>query len=99
MKQLYNETRFKKIFKDTQKKLRMDYDINSIFELLIYSKILFPSSKNETYNNYNLFPGNQSEKITLRPTLKKTKSNFGIHRTIVVADRGLNTSDNIFFHS
>ena len=47
--------------------------------------------------SYNLFPGNQSEKITLRPALKNTKSNFGIDRTIVVADRGLNTSDNIFF--
>ena len=204
LKQLYNELGLQNFFKNKQKKLRMDYDLNSIFELLIYSRILFPASKNETYNNkdiffdkfnfslkdlyrsldyfsgfkdelqtllwnntkdkynrdastsyydctnyyfeityndedlidengnvlekgyrkkgpskehrpepiiglgllmdktgiplsYNLFPGNQSEKITLRPTLKNTKSNFGIDRTIVVADRGLNTSDNIFF--
>ena len=204
LKQLYNELGLKDFFKDKQKKLKMNYDLNSIFELLIYSRILFPASKNETYNNkdiffdnfdfslkdlyrsldyfnsfkdelqtllwnntkdkykrdastsyydctnyyfeisyndedlidengnilekgyrkkgpskehrpepiiglgllmdkigiplsYNLFPGNQSEKITLRPTLKNTKSNFGIDKTIVVADRGLNTSDNIFF--
>ena len=204
LKQLYNELGLQNFFKNKQKKLRMDYDLSSIFELLIYSRILFPASKNETYNNkdiffdkfnfslkdlyrsldyfsgfkdelqtllwnntkdkynrdastsyydctnyyfeityndedlidengnvlekgyrkkgsskghrpepiiglgllmdktgiplsYNLFPGNQSEKITLRPTLKNTKSNFGIDRTIVVADRGLNTSDNIFF--
>ena len=46
---------------------------------------------------YNLFPGNESEKTSLRPALKKVKRNFGIERTIVVADRGLNTSDNTVF--
>lgn len=46
---------------------------------------------------YDIFPGNESEKTSLRPLLKKTKADFGIERTIVVADRGLNTSDNIFF--
>ena len=46
---------------------------------------------------YNLFPGNESEKTTLRPALNKVKRNFGIERTIVVADRGLNTSDNTVF--
>lgn len=46
---------------------------------------------------YHLFPGNESEKLSLRPIINKTKTKFGIQRTIVVADRGLNTSDNIFF--
>ena len=46
---------------------------------------------------YNLFPGNESEKLSLRPLFKNTKAKFGLGRTIVVADRGLNTSDNIFF--
>lgn len=46
---------------------------------------------------YDLFPGNESEKLSLRPILSKTKANFDIARTIIVADRGLNTSDNIFF--
>ncbi|MEI3327559.1 MAG: hypothetical protein V8R64_14360 [Thomasclavelia sp.] len=47
--------------------------------------------------SYDIFPGNESEKTSLRPILKKTKADFGIERTIVVADRGLNTSDNIFY--
>lgn len=47
--------------------------------------------------SYHLFPGNESEKTSLLTSLRKTQSNFGINRTIVVADRGLNTSDNIFF--
>lgn len=46
---------------------------------------------------YDLFPGNESEKLQMRPTLKKTKSKFGIDRTIIVADRGQNTSDNTVF--
>ena len=46
---------------------------------------------------YDLFSGNDSEKGTLRPIVKNTKSKFGIDRTIVVADRGLNTSDNTWF--
>lgn len=44
---------------------------------------------------YDLFPGNQSEKTSLMPILKRIKSDFGLGRTIVVADRGLNTSDNV----
>lgn len=47
--------------------------------------------------SYDLFPGNESEKLMMRPTLKKTKSKFGIDRTIIVADRGQNTSDNTVF--
>lgn len=47
--------------------------------------------------SYDLFPGNESEKLMMRPTLKKTKTNFEIDRTIIVADRGQNTSDNTVF--
>ena len=44
---------------------------------------------------YNLFPGNESEKLSLVPQFNKIKDDFNLERTIVVADRGLNTSDNI----
>ena len=44
---------------------------------------------------YNLFPGNESEKLSLLPTANRTRHDFGLGRTIFVADRGLNTSDNI----
>lgn len=46
---------------------------------------------------YDIFPGNESEKTSLRPLLRNTKADYEIDRTIVVADRGLNTSDNIFY--
>ena len=45
--------------------------------------------------SYDLFPGNESEKNSLIPILNRTKHDCEIGRTIVVADRGLNTSDNI----
>ena len=46
---------------------------------------------------YDIFSGSESEKLTLRPITKRVKRDYEIDRTIVVADRGLNTSDNIFF--
>ncbi len=45
--------------------------------------------------SYDLFPGNESEKNSLIPIVNRTKNDFNLDRTIVVADRGLNTSDNI----
>lgn len=47
--------------------------------------------------SYDIFPGNESEKTSLRPIINRTKSKYELGRTIVVADRGLNTSDNMFF--
>lgn len=45
---------------------------------------------------YDLFPGNESEKIHMRPIIKRVKNEFEDCRVIYVADRGLNTSDNIY---
>ena len=47
--------------------------------------------------SYELFPGNESEKVHMRPIVKRAKKNNDRERIIVVADRGLNTSDNIYF--
>lgn len=44
---------------------------------------------------YNLFSGNDSKKLSLIPKIKRLKNKFNFNRTIVVADRGLNCSDNI----
>ena len=204
LKKIYDELSLNDFFKQKQKYLNMEYSLDNIFKLLIYSRIMNPGSKKEAFDNkdlyfdnfdfslkdlyrsldifckyqediqtwlwnktknkynrditnsyydctnyyfeisyndedlideegnvlikgyrkkgpskenrkdpiiqmgllmdntdlplaYNLFPGNESEKTSLRPALKKVKRNFGIERTIVVADRGLNTSDNTVF--
>lgn len=44
---------------------------------------------------FNIFNGNTSESLTLMDELVKVKSNYHIDRTIVVADKALNTSNNI----
>lgn len=46
---------------------------------------------------FDLFPGNESEKIHMRPIINRVKNEFSDTRIIFVADRGLNTSDNIYF--
>ena len=204
LKSIYNELDISSFLAEKNKKLKVNYTLDDIFKLLVFSRILFPNSKLSTYNNkdvffekfdfsqddmyrsfnyfssykdelltlfwnqtkdtykrdtsisyydttnyyfeisyndedelddkgnilkkgqrkkgpskehrktpiiqmgllmdknaipmyYDLFPGNESEKLQMRPTLKKTKAKFGIDRTIIVADRGQNTSDNTVF--
>ncbi|MGF6991654.1 transposase [Lachnospiraceae bacterium PM6-15] len=46
---------------------------------------------------YDLFPGNESEKVHMRPIINRVKERFENCRVIYVADRGLNTSDNIYW--
>jgi len=46
---------------------------------------------------FDLFPGNESEKIHMRPAISRIKNEFSDSRIIFVADRGLNTSDNIYY--
>lgn len=46
---------------------------------------------------YDLFPGNTNDCETLMPILDKVKKDYEVGRTIVVADKGVNTADNIAF--
>jgi transposase len=47
---------------------------------------------------YDLFPGNTNDCETLIPIMAKAKEKFEVGRTIIVADKGLNTGDNIAFN-
>ena len=46
---------------------------------------------------YDLFPGNTNDCGTLLPILDKVKKEYEIGRTIVVADKGINTADNVAY--
>ena len=48
---------------------------------------------------FNIFSGGESEKNSLLPTVHRVKKDFDLERIIIVADRGLNTSDNTAFLS
>lgn len=205
LREIYKEFGLKDFFKEKNNNLKVKYDLNQIFSLLVYSRIMYPASKKETFENrkiffedfdnfelqdiyrsldyfnqykedieaiiwnntkeaynrntdnlyydctnyyfeinyndtdlvdeegniiekgyrkrgpeknhrpdpiiemgllmdatniplcYDLFPGNESEKLSLLPITRKAKSNCKLGRIVVVADRGLNTSDNIYF--
>ena len=46
---------------------------------------------------YDIFPGNESEKVHMRPIIERIRRDYDDCRIIYVADRGLNTSDNIYW--
>ncbi|MCH3960767.1 MAG: IS1634 family transposase [Solobacterium sp.] len=204
LKILYKELELDKFWKNVTKKMNIQYNADKIFQLLVYSRILFPASKKSTYENrnqffenfgdfsiddvynaltifgqnekelqkwiydhsvtkyhrdlsvgyfdctnyyydiskpdvddkddegnlvleryrkygpeknhrkdpivemgllmdksciplaYDLFPGNQSEKVHMLPIINRARTHYGFGRIIIVADRGLNTSDNIY---
>ena len=48
--------------------------------------------------SYGLFPGNTNDCQTLVPILRQMKRRFSMERAIVVADKGMNCSDNIAFN-
>ena len=48
--------------------------------------------------SYQLFSGNTNDCLTLRPVIRNIRERYAISRMIVVADKGLNTSNNIAAH-
>jgi transposase len=48
---------------------------------------------------YKIYPGNKHDSQTMMPVLTEVKKNFGVKRIIVVADKGLNSSDNIAYNT
>ena len=47
---------------------------------------------------YRLFEGNTNDCETLMPVLDELKDDFGLKRVIVVADKGMNTGENIAYN-
>ena len=46
---------------------------------------------------YRLFPGNTHDSQTMMPLMQETRKAYGLGRVIVVADKGLNSGDNVAF--
>ena len=51
IKNLYNELGLKDFFDKKQNNLKLKYNLNKIFSLLIFSRILYPSSKRKSFEN------------------------------------------------
>lgn len=48
--------------------------------------------------SYKLFEGNTNDSATLMPALNDLKKDYGLGRVIVVADKGMNTGENIAYN-
>lgn len=55
LKKVYDELNISSILNNKQSSLNIKYSLNDIMRLLVFSRILYPASKNETYNNKNIF--------------------------------------------
>lgn len=58
---------------------------------------LFQDSKGIPLN-YKLFEGNTNDSVTMRPILSEIQEEYNINRVIVVADKRLNTGNNIAYN-
>ena len=59
---------------------------------LLLDKLSLPIS-------YKIFPGNTHDSQTLMPILTEIKKTFGVKRLVVVADKALNSGDNIAYNT
>ena len=55
LKEIYKELGLEPFFSDKTKNLKIKYDLNQIFSLLVYSRIMYPASKKETFEKRNRF--------------------------------------------
>jgi len=188
----YHKLEINKFFINRQRNLNIEYSLNNIFQLLVYLRVLAPSSKKNAYENmdnyfldfnigindiyraldyfnaykddfllhvhdmvrlnygrdmsnvyydvtnyyfeikepddfrkkgvskehrpnpiiqmgllmdnsglpisYKLFEGNTNDCTTLMPALEKFKKDYNIGRVVVVADKGMNTGENIAYN-
>lgn len=55
VKKIYNELNIATFFQKYQRKINVQYNLNSIFSLLTFNRILFPSSKKKAFETKDIF--------------------------------------------
>jgi transposase len=55
--------------------------------------------KNSLPISYKMFPGNMHDSQTLMPMLTEIKKTYGVKKVVVVADKALNSGDNIAYNT
>lgn len=55
LKSIYEELGLKEFLGNKNKNLKIDFDLNKIFSLLVFSRILYPGSKKDTFDNKDRF--------------------------------------------
>ena len=51
----YHKLNIDKFFINRQRNLDIEYSLNNIFQMIVYSRVLFPSSKKQSYENMDYF--------------------------------------------
>lgn len=86
----YNEIDFPKDENDLrQRGVSKEHRVDPIIQLGLFI------DSNGIPISMSLFKGNTSDTKTLQPVMQEIKSNYGLNRLVVVADKGLNSSNNI----
>ena len=86
----YNEIDFPKDENDLrQRGVSKEHRVDPIIQLGLFI------DSNGIPISMSLFRGNTSDTKTLQPVMQEIKSNYGLNRLVVVADKGLNSSSNI----
>ena len=55
LKHIYKELEIDKFWKQVSKNYEFEYDLNKIFQLLVFSRIISPASKKKTFESRSLF--------------------------------------------
>ena len=55
LKELYKQLELDKFWKGILKKTSIQYDLEAVFRLLVFSRILYPASKLDTFNNKAIY--------------------------------------------
>ena len=55
LKELYKQLELDKFWKSIQKKTSIQYDLDAVFRLLVFSRILYPGSKMDTFNKRDIY--------------------------------------------
>lgn len=55
LSKIYHELEIDKFIINRQRHLKIDYNLNNVMKLLVFSRLLFPSSKKKTFENKDIF--------------------------------------------
>ncbi len=55
LSQIYHELHIDKVLKNKQRQSKIDYNVNDIMKLLVFSRLLYPGSKKKTFENKDKF--------------------------------------------
>lgn len=85
LSKIYHELEIDKFIINRQRHLKIDYNLNNVMKLLVFSRLLFPSSKKKTFENRELFFENTNFSI------------YDVYNTLTYINRHINDLQNFIY--